>query len=86
MTTMATRPRSPKRKGTPRPSKSSQMIYSFSGGRAEGRGLGKDLLGGKGANLAEMCGLGLPVPPRKRGRSGPAMQAGRLLRRPESVR
>ena len=40
-----------------------QRIYSFGGGSAEGTASMKDLLGGKGANLAEMCSLGLPVPP-----------------------
>ena len=40
-----------------------QFVYSFGGGRAEGNAAMKALLGGKGANLAEMAGLGLPVPP-----------------------
>lgn len=40
-----------------------QYIYRFSGGRAEGDASMKNLLGGKGANLAEMANLGLPVPP-----------------------
>ncbi len=40
-----------------------KWIYSFGDGRAEGRADMKNLLGGKGANLAEMCNLGLPVPP-----------------------
>ncbi len=40
-----------------------KMIYYFGKDRTEGRGLGKDLLGGKGVNLAEMTGIGLPVPP-----------------------
>ncbi len=40
-----------------------QWVYRFSEGRAEGRADMRDLLGGKGANLAEMCNLGLPVPP-----------------------
>jgi pyruvate,orthophosphate dikinase len=40
-----------------------KYIYSFGGGSAEGRGDQKELLGGKGAGLAEMSGLGLPVPP-----------------------
>ena len=40
-----------------------KWVYSFGDGRAEGRGGDKELLGGKGANLAEMCSLGLPVPP-----------------------
>ncbi len=37
-------------------------MYSFGGGTAEGRADMKNLLGGKGANLAEMANLGLPVP------------------------
>ncbi len=40
-----------------------RMIYAFGAGRAEGNRDMKDLLGGKGANLAEMGNLGLPVPP-----------------------
>jgi len=39
-----------------------RLVYGFGGGRAEGRGGQKDLLGGKGAGLAEMTRLGLPVP------------------------
>lgn len=39
-----------------------KYIYTFGGGRAEGRAEMKNLLGGKGANLAEMANLGLPVP------------------------
>ena len=39
-----------------------KWVYSF-GAEAEGRGAMKNLLGGKGANLAEMAILGLPVPP-----------------------
>jgi pyruvate,orthophosphate dikinase len=38
-------------------------VYFFGGGKADGTAKMKDLLGGKGANLAEMAGLGLPVPP-----------------------
>jgi pyruvate, orthophosphate dikinase len=38
-------------------------IYFFGGGVAEGRAAMRDLLGGKGANLAEMASLKLPVPP-----------------------
>ncbi len=38
-------------------------VYSFGAGEAEGSAKMRDLLGGKGANLAEMCALGLPVPP-----------------------
>src|SRR5947209_3625098 len=40
-----------------------QWVYSFGSGRAEGRSDMRNLLGGKGANLAEMANLGLPVPP-----------------------
>ena len=40
-----------------------KFVYSFGGGKAEGRANMKALLGGKGANLAEMANLGLPVPP-----------------------
>ena len=41
----------------------SKWVYSFGGGRAEGRADMKNLLGGKGANLAEMANLAIPVPP-----------------------
>ena len=40
-----------------------QWVYTFGGGDAEGNTAMKNLLGGKGANLAEMASLGLPVPP-----------------------
>ncbi|MDQ7019172.1 MAG: pyruvate, phosphate dikinase [Robiginitomaculum sp.] len=40
-----------------------KWVYAFGGGSAEGNAGMKNLLGGKGANLAEMCALGLPVPP-----------------------
>ncbi|HYD45952.1 MAG TPA: pyruvate, phosphate dikinase [Phenylobacterium sp.] len=40
-----------------------QWVYSFGAGKTEGRADMKNLLGGKGANLAEMANLGLPVPP-----------------------
>jgi pyruvate,orthophosphate dikinase len=43
--------------------KAGQWVYIFGGGKAQGRSGMKDLLGGKGANLAEMANLGLPVPP-----------------------
>ena len=41
----------------------SKWVYEFGDGAAEGRADMRELLGGKGANLAEMCHLGLPVPP-----------------------
>jgi pyruvate, orthophosphate dikinase len=40
-----------------------KWVYSFGSGAAEGRADMRNLLGGKGANLAEMASLGLPVPP-----------------------
>jgi len=40
-----------------------KYVYFFGGGKAEGSAEMKDLLGGKGANLAEMSSLGIPVPP-----------------------
>jgi pyruvate,orthophosphate dikinase len=40
-----------------------KWVYTFGDGTAEGRAGDRNLLGGKGANLAEMCSLGLPVPP-----------------------
>ncbi|TIP69263.1 MAG: pyruvate, phosphate dikinase [Mesorhizobium sp.] len=40
-----------------------KWVYTFGDGAAEGRAGDRNLLGGKGANLAEMCSLGLPVPP-----------------------
>ena len=41
----------------------SKYIYFFGDGKAEGNARRKSLLGGKGANLAEMTNLGVPVPP-----------------------
>jgi len=40
-----------------------KYVYFFGGGRADGNGKMKDVLGGKGAGLAEMTNAGLPVPP-----------------------
>jgi pyruvate,orthophosphate dikinase len=40
-----------------------QYVYRFGGGVSDGRGLSKELLGGKGANLDGMASIGLPVPP-----------------------
>lgn len=40
-----------------------KWVYTFGDGKAEGKAEMKNLLGGKGANLAEMANLGLPVPP-----------------------
>jgi pyruvate, orthophosphate dikinase len=44
-------------------SKSGKYVYSFGGKKSDGDGSMKPLLGGKGANLAEMSRIGLPVPP-----------------------
>jgi pyruvate,orthophosphate dikinase len=49
-------------KGKPAPAKG-KWVYAFGNGKAEGRAEMRNLLGGKGAGLAEMANLGLPVPP-----------------------
>jgi len=54
--TTETKPASSKPTGT-------KYVYSFGGGSADGNGKMKDVLGGKGAGLAEMTNAGLPVPP-----------------------
>eukprot|EP00930_Biecheleria_cincta_P039978 TRINITY_DN2742_c0_g1_i1.p1 TRINITY_DN2742_c0_g1~~TRINITY_DN2742_c0_g1_i1.p1 ORF type:complete len:912 (-),score=226.15 TRINITY_DN2742_c0_g1_i1:235-2970(-) len=41
----------------------SKWVYNFGAGEADGQASMKELLGGKGANLAEMASIGLPVPP-----------------------
>src|SRR4051812_15369595 len=46
-----------------KPAAPSQRVYFFGGGSAEGTKDMKAILGGKGANLAEMTNLGVPVPP-----------------------
>ncbi|HJT79623.1 MAG TPA: pyruvate, phosphate dikinase [Chthoniobacterales bacterium] len=51
------------KKATGRTAKSTKYVYYFGDGRADGDGKMKGLLGGKGANLAEMTRIGLPVPP-----------------------
>jgi len=43
--------------------KSTKVVYTWGDGKADGNGTMKALLGGKGANLAEMTRIGLPVPP-----------------------
>ena len=40
-----------------------RYVYRFGGGVSDGEAGNKNLLGGKGANLAEMASIGLPVPP-----------------------
>ena len=53
----------PDKAGKSPKSDSQRLIYYFGATRTDGRGDQKPLLGGKGANLAEMTSLGLPVPP-----------------------
>jgi pyruvate,orthophosphate dikinase len=50
-------------KAVARKQKTPHYVYNFAGGKADGDGSMKPLLGGKGANLAEMTRIGLPVPP-----------------------
>jgi pyruvate,orthophosphate dikinase len=51
------------KKKTVAKAKSGKYVYLFGKGKTDGSGGMKPLLGGKGANLAEMCRIGLPVPP-----------------------
>ncbi|HYS50179.1 MAG TPA: pyruvate, phosphate dikinase [Xanthobacteraceae bacterium] len=51
------------RKSAKRTPRKGKWVYAFGDGKAEGSAAMRDLLGGKGANLAEMANLGLPVPP-----------------------
>ena len=41
---------------------SKKYVYFFANGKADGNAKMKDILGGKGANLAEMTNIGVPVP------------------------
>jgi pyruvate,orthophosphate dikinase len=50
-------------KAVSRKQKNPRYVYNFGAGKADGDGSMKPLLGGKGANLAEMTRIGLPVPP-----------------------
>ena len=60
---MAARSTPTKRPRTTRTDRSSRTIWHFGPGGADGHAGLRALLGGKGANLAEMCRIGLPVPP-----------------------
>src|ERR1700674_1979557 len=66
---MAKKPKSTGRKSkstkraAAKKSKAPKYVYYFGNGHADGSGKMKPLLGGKGANLAEMTRIGLPVPP-----------------------
>src|ERR1700743_2977015 len=53
----------PKASAKPAAIPSGKWVFTFGDGKAEGQATLRDLLGGKGANLAEMANLGLPVPP-----------------------
>ncbi len=57
------RPQSRARRRQNTPAKAKRVVFAFEPGRADGNAGMKELLGGKGANLAEMANLGLPVPP-----------------------
>ena len=65
----ASRPKASRPKASRQKTKSAaaqskgKWVYGFGDGRAEGTAAMRDLLGGKGAGLAEMANLGLPVPP-----------------------
>ncbi|GAB4387361.1 MAG: pyruvate, phosphate dikinase [Thermodesulfovibrionales bacterium] len=59
MAKTATKGKAAAKKAAPRKKK---WVYFFGGGKADGKGSMKDLLGGKGAGLAEMTNLGVPVP------------------------
>src|SRR4051795_10589178 len=56
-------PKAPAGKPATSAAKPGKWVYTFGDGKAEGQAGLRDLLGGKGANLAEMANLGLPVPP-----------------------
>src|SRR3989338_765595 len=62
----STKAKTPKTKTTvttpAKPAKTSQYVYNF-GRQTDGNASMRELLGGKGANLAEMAAIGLPVPP-----------------------
>ena len=61
---MPTKTKTKARKSAKSPArKSVKYVYSFGSGKADGNGKMKSLLGGKGANLAEMTRIRLPVPP-----------------------
>jgi pyruvate,orthophosphate dikinase len=58
-----TRKRSPQRAGRPAAAKAGKLVYYFGRKGTEGKASMRELLGGKGANLADMTSIGLPVPP-----------------------
>jgi hypothetical protein len=72
--------------------KGERLVYFFGNGKAEGSGDMKDVLGGKGAGLAEMTNAGVPVPPgftittSVRARCRPSSRPSRMRRSPASSR
>jgi pyruvate,orthophosphate dikinase len=58
----ASKSKSSGKKSSNKSAKASKYVYSWGAGKADGNGKMKPLLGGKGANLAEMSRIGLPVP------------------------
>jgi len=58
-----TRKRSPERSGRSNGAKAGKLVYYFGRKGTEGKASMRELLGGKGANLADMTSIGLPVPP-----------------------
>ena len=60
---MSKKTKSSRSKSKSKPAKAPKHVYYFGDGKADGAGSMKPLLGGKGANLAEMTRIGLPVPP-----------------------
>src|SRR5690349_24786368 len=57
------KPTTTRQSGTAKKTSKPKYVYYFGDGQADGTGKMKPLLGGKGANLAEMTRIGLPVPP-----------------------
>jgi pyruvate,orthophosphate dikinase len=55
--------KSAKKSASAKSSRTTKWVFPFGDGKADGKSSMRDLLGGKGANLAEMANLGLPVPP-----------------------
>ena len=63
MAATTTKKRTSRKKSVRKTSRAPKMIYSFGKTKTDGHGSQRELLGGKGANLAEMTSIGLPVPP-----------------------
>ncbi len=59
----AAKAKKPAARGRPAKASAARAVFFFGNGQAQGRGDLKEVLGGKGANLAEMTRLGVPVPP-----------------------